>query len=53
MRWAAGLPSIALPFAQEPAITVQLQASSRACWDARYPAPAVRDDATRFIDDAP
>ena len=42
----------ALPFAQDPALTVQLYSGTGACWGADFSAPAARNEATRFRDSA-
>lgn len=39
-----------LPFAQSPAITVQLHGSAGGCWQSTYGAPARRNDAAQFTD---
>lgn len=44
------LATPALPLAQAPAVTIQLHASTGACWTARYSAPARRNDGTQFRD---
>jgi hypothetical protein len=45
---ALGLP--ALPLAQDQRVTVQLVNGDGGCWDARYPAPATRNDGVLFTD---
>lgn len=47
---ALALPS--LPLVQGPAATVQLRASTGACWEATYGAPARRNDGAEFKDRA-
>jgi len=44
------LPPLGLPAAQQPAVTVQLKTSGGACWEARYTAPALRNDGKTFVD---
>jgi cysteine-rich repeat protein len=46
----AGLPMPALPFAQDPALTVQMKSSDGVCWSTAYDAPAVKNDADQFKD---
>ncbi len=46
----ADLPAPGLPFAQDPAVTVQLKADGGACWEASFEAPAGRNDATQYRD---
>jgi cysteine-rich repeat protein len=45
---ALALPT--LPFAQSPAVVVQLRSSSGACWGQTYTAPAARNDGGQFKD---
>ncbi|MCC6766359.1 MAG: right-handed parallel beta-helix repeat-containing protein [Deltaproteobacteria bacterium] len=42
----------ALPLAQDPAVVVQLHASTGACWTQGYGAPAARSDTGQFKDKA-
>jgi hypothetical protein len=42
----------ALPFVQDPALTVQLHAATGTCWGATFSAPAARNEPTRFRDTA-
>jgi hypothetical protein len=44
------LPMPALPFAQNPAVIVQLVNSDGMCWEADFSAPAKRNDAQQFND---
>jgi cysteine-rich repeat protein len=39
-----------LPFAQDPAVTVQLRSSDGRCWGSAFTAPASRNDAVQFKD---
>ena len=39
-----------LPFAQDPAVAVQLKSSTGVCWGATYAAPAARNDVQQFKD---
>jgi len=41
-----------LPFAQDPALTVQLRSSDGGCWGAAYSAPARHNDGGQFKDRA-
>jgi hypothetical protein len=41
-----------LPLAQDPAVVVQLHASTGACWTQSYAAPASRNEAKQFRDKA-
>ncbi len=45
---ALSVPS--LPFAQSPAVVVQLHSSTGTCWGQAYTAPAARNDAGQFKD---
>ena len=45
-RLTLAVPS--LPFAQSPAVVVQLQSSTGTCWGQSYSAPASRNDAARW-----
>lgn len=49
----ASLAPPPLPFAQEPAVTVQLRGSNGACFGATYAAPARANDAAQFRDQTP
>ena len=42
----------ALPFGQEPTLTVQLRSSAGPCWEATYTAPARRNRVGQFKDRA-
>ena len=39
-----------LPFAQDPAVTVQLRRSGGGCWGSSFAAPATRNDGAQFKD---
>ena len=45
--------SVPLPISQSPGVRVQLVSSDGPCWDARYTAPALRNDTDRFTDRGP
>ncbi len=45
-----GLTVPTLPFAESPAVVVQLHATTGACFGAAYTAPASRNDAGQFKD---
>ncbi len=45
-----GLALPTLPFAQSPAVVVQLWSSTGVCWGQTYAAPAARNDAAQFKD---
>ena len=48
----ANLPLPPLPFAQDPAVTVQMANTAGGCWEAVYGAPPVTADLQRFRDRA-
>lgn len=46
----AGLDAPSLPFAQNPALTVQLRSSDGGCWGSAFVAPPSRNDSAQFKD---
>ena len=46
------LATPALPLTQDPRVTVQLVATTGACWETTHGAPAIRSDLTQFRDAA-
>ncbi|HXJ36617.1 MAG TPA: right-handed parallel beta-helix repeat-containing protein [Candidatus Eisenbacteria bacterium] len=45
------LQTPSMPLAQDPRVTVQLKASSGACWQSTHQAPALRNDGSQFRDE--
>jgi len=44
------LPTVVLPLAQVPNVTVQLVGEQGSCWETTHAAPAKRSDPTQFVD---
>jgi hypothetical protein len=47
------VPTLSLPLAQSPAVTVQLQRRAGPCWETVLSAPADRSDGSRWKDAVP